>query len=101
MRRSWSGNLAYLNTLTASMVAKQGATGVFVTKFRTLTMWWVGMVQRLYWWCVWGGVGRRDHLRVVQHHCAAHGAFQTSWSRVACARRANAHVDKWLGRGFE
>ena len=46
--------------------------------------------------CV-GGRGRRDHLPVVQHHCAAHGAFQTSWSCVACARGANAHVDKVAG----
>ena len=57
MRRSWSGNLADLNTLTASTVAKQGATGVFVTKFRTLTVWRLGMVQRLYWWYVRGGGG--------------------------------------------
>ena len=64
MRRSWSGNLADLNTLTALTVAKQGATGVFVTKFRTLTVWWVGMVQRLYWWCVEGGGGGETLCRL-------------------------------------
>ena len=86
MQRSWSGNLADLNTLTASTVAKQGATGVFVTKFRTLTMWWAGMVRRLYWWWyVWGEGGGETICGL----CAAplRRVWRVSDLLVACSLR--------------